>query len=124
MNANFNKPELHLCLDPKLSNLARSVQNQVQSPMPIVVSSMLTALSTAMQSFVKVRLPIGMTIPSNLYVCTIADSGERKTSTLNLFMKGIRQFENELIVMNQQIISSNKSKKIVWDLRYSELMKS
>ena len=38
-------------------------------------------------------------------------------------MKGIRQFENELIVMNQQIISSNKSKKIVWDLRYSELMK-
>lgn len=123
MNANFNGPELHLCLHYKLSNLARSVQNQVQSPIPIVVSSMLTALSTAMQSFVKVRLPIGMTIPSNLYICTIADSGERKTSTLNLFMKGIRQFENELIFMNQQIISSNKSKQIVWNLRHSELMK-
>ena len=47
-------------LNSHLQQLVVSVYNQIQSPMPLIVNSMLTALSTAMQDFLVVEQPTGM----------------------------------------------------------------
>lgn len=123
MNPNFNEFELSRFLDNNLHKLAVSVQNQIQTPMPIVVSLILTALTASMQSFVKIRLPIGIAVPTSLYICTIADSGERKTSTQNLFLTGLKKFETQQQALDKDRNKQNDSNKLIWNLKQRDLLK-
>lgn len=62
-------------------NAARDVQATIKAPDALIASSFLTAMSIACQSEVDVELPSGQIRPVSLNILTIADSGERKTST-------------------------------------------
>lgn len=85
-------------LNSHLRQLVVSVHNQIQSPVPLIVNSMLTALSTAMQDFLVVEQPTDMKTPVSLYLLAIAESGERKTATDKIFSQSIRDFENRMTI--------------------------
>ena len=57
------------------------VQANLQAPDALIAGSFLTAMSSACQSDVEVELPTGQVRPVCLNILTIADSGERKTTT-------------------------------------------
>jgi len=67
----------------------------VQAPFPLVVSSALGALSLAAQARADVRRADRLQGPAGLFMLTIADSGERKTTCDRHFTEAIRTYEAE-----------------------------
>ena len=65
----------------------------VKAPIPLVASSALAALSLAAQAHVDVKRAEKLVGPSSLFLLTIADSGERKSTCDKLFMQAIREYE-------------------------------
>jgi len=67
----------------------------VKAPLPMVASSALAALSLAGQAQVDVMRAQKLTGPTGLFLLTIADSGERKSTCDGFFFKAIRDYEAE-----------------------------
>lgn len=72
----------------------KEVQEFIKAPIPLVASSALGAISLAVQSYVDVERTQKLTGPVSLFLLTIADSGERK-STCDSFTKALRDYEQE-----------------------------
>lgn len=71
------------------------VQRFTRAPMPIVASSALSALSLAIQAHVDVQRADKLSGPVGLYLLTVADSGERKTTCDGFFTQSVRAYEAE-----------------------------
>lgn len=68
---------------------------QVQAPLPMVVSSALSAMSMACQHLVDVQRTPRLKSPCSLFFLTIAESGERKTTCDGYFTQLIRAFDEK-----------------------------
>jgi hypothetical protein len=62
---------------------------------PLIVSTALAAISTALQGHIDVELPTGKICPISLNLLTCADSGERKSTVENLLMEGIKNYQKK-----------------------------
>lgn len=111
-------------LNSHLRQLVVSVHNQIQSPVPLIVNSMLTALSTAMQDFLVVEQPTDMKTPVSLYLLAIAESGERKTATDKIFSQSIRDFENRMTICDQEQLAKYETEHLIWKIKHDEKKKS
>ena len=67
----------------------------VKAPIPLVASTALGALSLAIQAHVDVQRAEKLEGPAGLFLLTIADSGERKSTCDGFFTKAIRQYQDE-----------------------------
>ena len=65
----------------------------VKAPIPLVASSALSALSLACQAHIDVKRAEGLQGPVGLFLLTIADSGERKSSCDSHFSKPVHNYE-------------------------------
>ncbi|MBC7752518.1 MAG: DUF3987 domain-containing protein [Candidatus Saccharibacteria bacterium] len=72
---------------------AFEMSSNIQAPPALIASSILAAVSIVCQGLVDVRRPNGLESPCSLFLITIADSGERKTTCDNFFTKPIREFD-------------------------------
>lgn len=68
-------------LGPVLANAAEAIQSRVRAHISICASSVLAAVNYAVQGHADVELPNGQTRPVSLYFVSIAESGDRKSST-------------------------------------------
>ena len=64
-----------------------------KAPVPLVASSALAALSLAIQAHADAKRAEKLTGPVGLFLLTIADSGERKSTCDGFFAKAIRDYE-------------------------------
>ena len=71
------------------------VQAFVQAPTSLVAGSALAALSITAQGHVDVQRAAKLVGPSSLFLLTVADSGERKTTCDGLFLAAIREWERQ-----------------------------
>lgn len=69
------------------------VEAFVKAPLPLVAGAALAALSLACQTHVDVRRAEKLDGPVGLFMLTIADSGERKSTCDGFFSRPIRDFE-------------------------------
>ena len=69
------------------------VQAFAKAPVPLVASSALAALSIAAQAYIDVKRAERLSGPVGLFLLTIADSGERKSTCDGFFTKAIREYE-------------------------------
>lgn len=67
----------------------------VKAPLPMVASSALAALSLAAQAQIDAKRAEKLCGPVGLFLLTIADSGERKSTCDGFFMAAIRQYQDE-----------------------------
>lgn len=65
----------------------------VKAPLPLVASSALAALSLAAQAHVDIQRADRLQGPVGLFLLTIADSGERKSTCDGFFSKSVRAYE-------------------------------
>lgn len=65
----------------------------MKSPRPLIMFGLLTAMSVTIQGLFDVRKPNGQCVPISLLLLTVADSGERKSSTVEKFLGPIRDFQ-------------------------------
>ena len=76
-------------LPPAIRAAVEEVTSFVKAPIPLVASSALTAVSLAIQSHVDVKRAERLIGPVSLFMLTIADSGERKSTCDAFFTRAI-----------------------------------
>lgn len=79
------------CLPEPIRAAVEEVAGFVKAPLPMVASSALAALSLAIQAHVDVSRAARLQGPAGLFLLTIADSGERKSTCDGFFTKPIRE---------------------------------
>lgn len=80
-------------LPPLIHDAVVEVQAFVQAPVSLIACTALAALSVTVQAHVDVERAQKLTGPCGLFLLTIADSGERKTTCDSFFTKVIKDYE-------------------------------
>ncbi|MCB2050526.1 MAG: DUF3987 domain-containing protein [Novosphingobium sp.] len=85
-------------LGPVLGKAAKAIESVIQCPMACAANSVLAVASLAAQGRANVILPIGQGKPAplSLYLLTVLDSGERKSSADSMALKPVRDTEREI----------------------------
>lgn len=99
------------------------VASITKAPYPLVSASALTAASLCTQSNFCVEKPTGTRSPCSLYLITIAESGERKTTCDNLFTAQIIAHANKIAEQHSQYIQAFKSELDLWTTKKKLLNK-
>lgn len=89
----------------------------VKAPLPLVASSALSALSIAIQAHADVKRAEKLTAPIGLFLLTIADSGERKTTCDGFFTKAARDYEKQEAEAAKQPLKDYKAAIDAWDAK-------
>jgi hypothetical protein len=79
---------------PKMRAAVEEAIRQIQAPDGMVVSSALAVAALAIQAKYDVRRYGDLISPTSLFLVTIAESGDRKTTVDNVFFKPVRDFED------------------------------
>lgn len=88
-----------------------------KAPIPLVASSALAALSLAMQAHADVKRAEKLQGPTGLFLLTIADSGERKSTCDGFFMQAIRDYEAEQAETAKPLIKDHKAAMEAWEAK-------
>lgn len=86
----------------------------VQAPMPLVVSSALSALSLAAQAHVDVRRADKLEGPTSLFFLLLALSGERKSTLDGFFTKTHRDYEIEQAELAKPELKKHAAELSAW----------
>lgn len=76
-----------------LADYGRVIQRCTQAPDALVGNSLLAAASLAVQPHANVMLPYGASVPTSLYIVSVAESGERKSAVDRLALHAHATFE-------------------------------
>ena len=82
-------------LPPNIRSAVEEVASFVKAPVSLIASSALAAVSLATQAHIDVKRADRLQGPSGLFLLTIADSGERKSTCDGFFTSSIRQYQEE-----------------------------
>ena len=97
----------------------QEVADFVKAPMVLVASSALAALSLAIQAHADVKRADKLTGPVGLFLLTIADSGERKSTCDGFFTQAIRDYEAAQGEAAKPHIADYKANLESWDAKRS-----
>lgn len=86
----------------------------VKAPLPLVASSALATLSLACQAHIDVKRAERLQGPSGLFLLTIADSGERKSTCDAFFSSVIREYQEEQAEALKPDIERHKADMDSW----------
>ncbi len=93
------------------------VQGFTKAPVPLVASSALAALSLAIQAHADVKRAEKLAGPVGLFLLTIADSGERKSTCDGFFMKAIRDYEAQQAEAAKPLVKDHRAALEGWEAR-------
>lgn len=87
----------------------------VKCPLPLVTGSALGALSLAIQAHCDIKRAERLTGPIGLFILSIADSGERKTTCDGFFTSAIRQYEAEQAELAAPLLKEHAAALAAWN---------
>lgn len=91
----------------------------VKAPLPMVASSALAALSLATQAHIDSKRAERLHGPVGLFILTIADSGERKSTCDGFFTKAIREYEQKQKEMAKPVLQQYQVNLKSWEAKQS-----
>ncbi|NDU87149.1 MAG: DUF3987 domain-containing protein [Ferrovum sp.] len=91
----------------------------VKAPVAMVASSALAALSLAAQSHGDVKRAEKLTGPTGLFLLTIAESGERKSTCDGFFTQVIKDYEDAQAEAHRPILKKYDADVKSWESKYS-----
>ncbi|CAI1006559.1 MULTISPECIES: YfjI family protein [Serratia] len=107
---------------PVLRNVIQALHNSTQIPVEMIGNVVLAATSLTCQSLIEVMQPhTNMPEPCSLYLMTIAESGEGKTTINKQVMKPCYAFALERIQQYEQHVINYKNKYKLWKIRQQAL---
>lgn len=104
-------------LPPTIRAAVEEVAAFVKAPVPVVASSALAALSLAIQPHVDIKRAEKLSGPVGLFLLTIADSGERKSTCDGFFMKTIRDYEQAQAEAAKPILNDYHAASKAWEAK-------
>lgn len=96
----------------------------VKAPIPMVASSALASLSLACQAHIDVRRTEKLEGPVGLFMITIADSGERKSTCDGFFTRPIREYQEAQAEIMKPAIVKYQSSLAAWEAEKEGLLSS
>ena len=108
-------------LPPIIRDAVAEVAGYVQAPVALIAASALAAVSTAVQTRYSVRRNAALYGPATLYLLTVAESGERKSTVDNIFTAPIREWEAAQRKLAGQRRAEYKAQLEDWE-RQAELL--
>jgi len=93
------------------------VMDFVKAPLPLVASSALAALSLALQAHSDVKRAERLQGPVGLFLLTIADSGERKSTCDGFFTQAIRDYEAAQAEAAKPRLKDHQAAFEAWDAK-------
>ena len=87
----------------------------VKAPVALVASSALAALSLACQAHIDAKRADKLHGPVSLFMMTIADSGERKSTCDGFFMSAIRQYQEEQAEAMKPAVKEYQAAIAAWE---------
>ncbi|RUS67253.1 hypothetical protein CUZ56_01196 [Saezia sanguinis] len=109
-------------LPEPLKQIVFEVHNQVQAPLPMIATSVLSNISVASQGRINVSLPTGSVVPTSLFCLTIADSGERKSTVDRLINKPLLDLQAGQVAEARLLQNQHVIKHKIWQRKYNELI--
>lgn len=101
---------------------ALELHYNTKAPMPIVAASLLGAMSLACQPLIKVSRGCGLESPVSLFILTVAESGERKSTVDNLVLKAFHQYELEHEESYALAFKEYEMDMVIWDAGQKQLL--
>jgi len=105
-----------------LREAAEAIHDMTQAPIAIAAQAVLGVASLAAQALANVETLHG-SAPCSLYLLTIAESGERKTTCDRLAMKPIHDYQLELSGAYRKAASAHQNRLAIWERRRSDVLK-
>ena len=105
-----------------LREAINEIADIVQAPIPLIASSALATLSLASQAHFDVARSGTLKGPIGLYILTIADSGERKSTCDNLFTRPLREYQEEQLSELKPVIKEYEATNSAWKAEYEGVM--
>jgi hypothetical protein len=97
-----------------IQNAILDVYKKTQAPLPLIGSSALGGVSLTCQDAVDVRRMLDLVSPASLFLFTIAQSGERKSTVDKMFLKSIRDFEEYQARLMAPKLDQWRAEKLAW----------
>ncbi|MDN4546365.1 YfjI family protein [Pseudomonas sp. C32] len=97
-----------------LEAAVREAVRELQVHREMAIMCAFGAMTTACQGHVDVEMPTGHKVPTSLMLLTIADSGERKTTTQNYFFKAINVQNDVAYKANHEALAEYKVQHHLW----------
>jgi len=104
-------------LPETLRAAVEEVRAFTKAPIPLVASSALAALSLAVQTHADVKRAEKLQGPTGLFLLTVADSGERKSTCDGFFMQAIRDHEAKQAEAAKPLIKDHKAAMEAWEAK-------
>lgn len=106
-------------LPPAVRCAVQEVAGFVKAPVPLIAGAALSALSLAIQAHVDVQRAPRLSGPCSLFLLSVADSGERKTTCDGFFTAAIRAYEVEEQEAAKPLIAAYNSEHEAWESQRS-----
>lgn len=106
-----------------LSDTVHSLMLNVQAPVELIAGAVLSAVSLACQTFIKVQFPDGRLKPCSLYNIVLAGSGERKSAVYSLVMQPFLDYEKEQIYEYEQALKKYNIQMLIWQNKQNVIMR-
>ncbi|WP_374338970.1 DUF3987 domain-containing protein [Leeia sp.] len=104
-------------LPPPIRAAVEEVAGFVKAPVPMVASSALAALSLAIQAHADAKRAEKLHGPVGLFLLTIADSGERKSTCDGFFTRAIRDYEEAQAEAAKPALKDYKAAIEAWEAK-------
>lgn len=102
-------------LPSSLREAVSEVHEFTQAPVALVAGSALAALSVSAAHQADVERAQGLAGPSSVFLLTVADSGERKTTCDRLFLDGLREWECRQAEKVQPALTGWRGQFAAWE---------
>ena len=102
-------------LPKTIREAVEEVAGFVKAPVALVASSALAALSLACQAHIDAKRAEKLQGPTGLFLLTIADSGERKSTCDGFFTSAIRQYQEEQAEAMKPAIKQYQADIAAWE---------
>jgi hypothetical protein len=121
VEADYADPYPLEALPPLIRDAVEEVASYVQAPIAMIAASALAAVSTAVQTRFSVRRDAALSGPATLYLLTVAESGERKSTVDKLFTGPIRDWEAEQRKLMRERRAKYEAQKEDWEREGEQL---
>lgn len=106
-------------LPAKIRNAVTEFAQHVKAPLPLVASSALATVSLVVQAHIDARRDETLENPVSLYLLTIADSGERKSTCDKHFMRVITEHDREQVELFKPQVDAYRADLEAWEAERS-----
>ncbi|MBU2987256.1 DUF3987 domain-containing protein [Saccharophagus degradans] len=109
-------------LGPILGGAAKAIAHIVQAPVELAAQAVLGAASLVSQAHIDVargNLGVG---PVSLFLLSIGDSGDRKSTVDRLAARPVKRFEEQRVNEYAERIAEYNADKVAWEVSYKSVL--